>query len=185
MILARREGFTLVELVIAMLLSALVMAAVCSALTPLVQTQVYAARAQTVQLSLAAVNQLAERELRQASLVSEPAGAGMPSGVLAGCANAAGSPPAKIDSSAPMRWFALCASGGIVYYHSGAGCPASYACGASPAASWGSVTWPLLEFARPSAGSTLVAIRIKARKAESEAEMTSAVAFAAPAGGAQ
>jgi len=187
MINAPRTGFTLIELVISMFLASIVMIALSSILTPLVQSQAYASRAQTVQLNLAAVDKVVERELRQASLVTQPSLPGLPSGVLEGCDNAAGSTPAPIDPASPMKWFAFCTAGGIVYYHSGAGCPASYACGASPTAafSWGPAPWSLLVFTRPSAGSTLVTADMKASSGKSEAEVTSAVAFSAPSGGAQ
>ena len=183
---AARAGFTLIELVVATFLANIVLIALSSILTPLVQTQAYAARAQSIQLNLAAVDKLVEGELRQASLVTQPL-VGLPSGVLAGCDNAAGSPAAPIAPGAPMRWFAFCASGGIVYYHTGSGCPASYTCGASPTSAfmWGPAPWSSLTFTRPSAGSTLVTADIKASSGKSEAEVTSAVAFSAPAGGAQ
>lgn len=185
--IAPRKGFTLIELVVSMLLASIVLIALSSILTPLVQSQAYAARAQTVQLNLAAVDKLVEHELRQASLVTAPSLAGIPSGVLEGCANATGSTPAPIDPAAPMRWFAFCTTGGIVHYHSGSGCPAVYACGASPTASftWGPAPWSSLAFMRPSAASTLVTADMKASSGKSEAEVTSAVAFSAPAGGAQ
>lgn len=180
-------GFTLIELILAMFLSTLVMAALFSILTPLVRTQAYTARAQTVQLNLASVAQLVERELRQASLLSQPSSVGTPSGVLSGCANAAGSPPVPIDPASAMRWFAFCASGGVVYYHSGGGCPSMYTCGTSPTGTfrWGPAPWSSLVFVRPSAGSTLVTAQMKAMSGESQAEINSAVAFSAPAGGAQ
>ena len=180
-----RAGFTLVELVICMFLASIVLIALSSVLTPLVRSQAYASRAQTVQLSLAAVDKLVERELRQASLVTKPSG--LPSGALEGCDNAAGATPAPIDPGAPMKWFAFCTTGGIVYYHSGAGCPAFYTCGTSPTAAfkWGPAPWSALAFARPSAGSTLVTADMKASSGKFEAETTSAVAFSAPAGGAQ
>lgn len=184
---AIRAGFTLIELVIAMSLASLVLAALASILTPLVQSQAYSARAQTVQLRLAAVAQLVERELRQMSLLSKPAVAGLPSGVLEGCVNAAGAPPAPLDPDSPMRWFAFCSSGGSVYYHSGTGCPALYTCAISPAAAftWGPAPWSSLTFTRPSAASTLVTSVMKASSGKFEAEVTIAVSFSAPAGGAQ
>ena len=184
---ASRTGFTLIELVVATLLGGIVLIGLAYILSPLAVSQVYAARAQTAQLNLAAFDQLVERELRQASLLSRPAVAGKPSGVLEGCANAAGSPPAPLDPGSMMKWFAFCASGGTVYYHSGPGCPASYTCGASPTAAfaWGSPPGSALVFTRPSAGSTLVTADMKASSGKSEAEATTAVAFSAPAGGAQ
>ena len=118
--------------------------------------------------------------------MSLPAAVGIPSGTLEGCANAAGSPPAPVDPAQPMRWFAFCAAGGIVYYHSGPGCPAAYACGASPSSAF---TWPdpwsSLVFVRPSMGSTMITADMKASSGKSEAAVSLAVAFSAPAGGAQ
>jgi prepilin-type N-terminal cleavage/methylation domain-containing protein len=182
-----RAGFTLIELVIAMFLASIVMLALSSILTPLVRSQAYSARSQTIQLNLAAVDQLVEQELRQASLVTQPAIVGIPSGALEGCDNAAGSPPAPLDPSAPMKWFAFCTSGGIVYYHSGSSCPASYACGVSPtsAFTWGPAPSSSLAFTRPTAGTTLITADMHASSGKSSAEVTSAVAFSAPAGGAQ
>jgi prepilin-type N-terminal cleavage/methylation domain-containing protein len=184
---ASRTGFTLIELVVATLLGSIVMISLSYILIPLIQSQVYAGRAQTAQLNLAAVDQLVERELRQASLLSKPAVVGAPSGVLEGCANAAGSPPAPLVLGSTMSWFAFCTSGGIVYYHTGSGCPALYKCGTSPTAAfmWGTAPESSLTFARPSAGSTLVTADMKASSGNSVAEVTSAVAFSAPAGGAQ
>lgn len=184
---APRKGLTLIELVIALFLAGIVLAALSSILTPLVKSQAYSAQAQTVQLNLAAVAKQVEHELRQASLLSQPAVAGVPSGVLEGCANAAGAPPAPLDTSSPMSWFAFCASQGVVYYHSGSGCPAFYACGASPTAAftWGPSPWASLAFTRPSAASTLVTADMKASSGKSQAEVATAVAFSAPAGGLQ
>jgi Tfp pilus assembly protein PilW len=188
---APAAGFSLIELVIAMLMASLVLVALTSILTPLIVTQVYAARAQGVQLNLDSAQQLIERELRQATFVNTPATAGMPSGVLEGCDNAAASPtppsPVPIDPASPMRWFAFCASGGIIYYHSGASCPAAYRCGASPVAAFSSGLNPqsTLTFARPSAASTLITATLTAASGNSSAVATTAVAFSAPAGGAQ
>lgn len=185
-----RGGFTLIELILALFLAAIIMAGLGSILTPLVRTQVLASSAQTSQLNLAAVTQLIERELRQASLVRQPS-PGTSSGALEGCANAA--PPTgteAIDGTRPMSWFAFCVSDGIVYYHSGAGCPvaAAYLCGASPAAAfrWGPSSTSQFLFTRPLAGkSTLVTAVLRASSGLTTARATSAVAFQAPDGGAQ
>ena len=194
-----RAGFTFVELIIAVFLSSIIMIGLSSILTPLVLSQVYSARAQTVQLNLAAINEMVERELRQASLVTQPAVGSVGSNTLEGCDNAAGSPPAPIDPNPPppldpvakMRWFAFCTKpspgDGIVYYHSGNGCPAAYACGASPTAAF---TWPQpwssLLFTRPSAGSTLITAVLQASSGTGAVVMsTTAVSFSAAAGGLQ
>ena len=188
-----RAGFSLVELIIAVLLSSIILIGLDYILTPLVLSQVYSARAQSVQLNLAAVNSLVERELRQASLVTQPT-SGVGSNLLEGCANAALSPippclagPCPLDPGAPMKWFAFCATGGSVYFHSGNGCPGVYTCGTSPTAVF---TWPqpwsTIVFTRPSAGSTLVTISLSGSSGSGAVVMsTSSVAFSAAAGGAQ
>ena len=195
---APRAGFTFLELIIATFLASIVLITLSSILTPLVLSQVYSASAQNVQLNLAAVDQLVERELRQASMVTQPATAGIPSGVLEGCDNAVvlrtsptppAPPPVALDPSSPMKWFAFCTAGGIVYYHTGAGCPAAYTCGASPTSSftWGPMPWSSLTFTLPSAGSTLVTAVMSASSGSSGIVVTStsSVAFSAAAGGAQ
>jgi type II secretory pathway pseudopilin PulG len=184
---APSAGFTLIELIFSVCLLSIVMVGIGSILTSLILSQVYTAGAASIQLSLAEIGKLVEQELRQASLVTHPALINEPSAVLEGCDNAAGSTPEPIDTDAPMRWFAFCASEGIVYYHTGAGCPASYTCGASPTAAfkWGPAPQSYLAFTRPSAGSTLITANLQGSSGKFSAEVTSAGSFAAPAGGAQ
>ncbi|MFI5350614.1 MAG: type II secretion system protein J [Elusimicrobiota bacterium] len=190
-----RSGFSLVELIVAVLLSSVILVGLMSILTPLVLSQAFSARAQTVQLNLAAVNEQVEKELRQASLVSQPLADNFPTNTLEGCDNAAGSPPAPIDPNPPppidpitkMRWFAFCAAGGTVYYHSGNGCPGIYTCGTSPTAAfrWPQ-PWSTLMFTRATAASTLVTISLSGASGSGAVVMsTSAVAFSAAAGGEQ
>jgi prepilin-type N-terminal cleavage/methylation domain-containing protein len=183
----RAAGFTLLELVIALSLGALVIAALSSILTPLVRSEIYSARQQTVELNLAEVDRLVEDELRQASLVTAPAEAGLASGTLEGCDNAwqDGSEIVALDPSTPMRSFAFCAADGIVYYYAQPGCPISYRCGESPTASfrWGPSPSSSLAFERPSAASTLVTADLTASSLGAAAEIRTAAAFSAPAGG--
>lgn len=183
-------GFTLVELIVAVFLASIVLLALTSILTPLVTTAVNSSRAQTVQLNLATVDKLLWRQLRTATLVTAPSLPGIPSGVLEGCANAYAQPaggPAPIDPSAGMSSFAFCSANGIVYFHQQAGCPIVYTCGTAPAAEfvWGPEPWSALSFTRPSAASTLITADMKASSQQAAAEIVDAVAFSAPAGGAQ
>lgn len=181
---ASRSGFSIAELVIAMFLSSIVLIALARILTPLVQAQAHTSRVQTVQLNLAWLNRVIDGELRQASLVSMPAVPGLPSGVLEGCRNASGTPPAPVSPDEPMRWFAFCESGGIAHYHSGSGCPGLYTCGSAPTASfvWGIAPRSSLQFMRESARNTLVTIDMKASSGEYGAAVSNAVAFSAPSG---
>ena len=184
---SRRHGFTLIEFILAVSMGSIVIGALYSLMTMLVQSQVYSARSQTVQLNLMIIDKLVNKELRQATLLTQPSVAGTPSAVLEGCGNASGAPPAPIDTNSPMRWFAICSSAGTVYYHTGAGCPASYFCGTSPTAAfaWGFAPQAWLNFTRPSMAGTLVTTTMKASNQDASAQMDSAVAFSAPAGGAQ
>jgi prepilin-type N-terminal cleavage/methylation domain-containing protein len=187
-------GFTLIELIVAVLMSSIVLLAISSILTPLVMSEVYSAKAQTVQLTLAMINQTIERELRQATAVTTPTATGTSSvsNVLEGCGNAvlAGTSYAQIDTTVPMTWFAVCANAGIVYYYSGSGaCPGSYTCGASPTPT-AQFTWPdpwsSLVFSRPSAQTTLItAVMQGSSGSGAVVTSTTAVAYAAPAGGNQ
>lgn len=185
---AAQAGFTLAELLMAIALAGLVGAGLTSILSPLLQSHALSSRALNVQLGLAAVDSLVERELRQASLVLRPALVGLPSDTLEGCANASlqGGTAVPVDASVPMRWFAFCASQGLVYYHRGTGCSGPWTCGRSPAATfrWGQSPTTVLSFARASTRDSLVTTYIKAVSSGYTAEARSAVAFASPASGA-
>lgn len=186
---AGSRGFMLLELVIALSLGSAVIAALLSILTLLVRNREYSFRSQSVQLNLAEVDRLVERELRQASLVAVPSVPNAPSGTLEGCANAyaRGASVAPVDADAPMRSFAFCSKDGIVYYYSQSGCPAVYSCGRAPTASfvWGPSPSSSLYFWRESSASTMITADMKASSLDAAAEIRSAIAFSAPAGGAQ
>jgi prepilin-type N-terminal cleavage/methylation domain-containing protein len=183
-----RRGFTLIEMVIALALSTLVVVALAALTVPLARAQVSAARGQTAQVNMSYASGLVERELRQASWIRVPTAANAPSAVLEGCTNAYVPPgaslPQRVDPARPMRWFAFCSDARSIHYHTGADCPAVYACGDSPAFSFaaGGDSTAGATFTRPSALSGVIEATLSLRSRDSSAAATSAVALAAAAG---
>ncbi|MBI4371769.1 MAG: hypothetical protein HY552_05680 [Elusimicrobia bacterium] len=126
-------GFSLAEMVVALGLSFLTLAAAAGLLASTLRTQVAARASVASQLGVDAALGAVERELRQATLVGRPLVAGVPSSALEGCLNAAVAPgapaPVPIDASASMSGFAVCAADRVLWLHQGPGCPLAYSCG--------------------------------------------------------
>lgn len=185
-----RDGFTLIELVLAVTLASIVMLGMSSLLLPLVRSEVAAARGQTIQLNLAAALKTADREISQASWLRTPSAAGAPADRLEGCQNASApssvAAAAPLDPTRPMRWFALCPADGRLYYHTGAGCLLAYPylCGSAPASVFGGGTSPQAQasFLRSSPYTTVVDISLSMTSGGTSGSLSSAAAFAGAAG---
>lgn len=182
-----RRGVSLVEVMFVTGLASLVLMTIISLSLSMGRSSLNASRSQASQIDLSYATQLVERELRQATFVTSPS-AGATATTLEGCGNAAilpgGGAPEALDAASPMRWFAVCAAGGRVHYHNGAGCPAIYACGVAPQASFGA--GPGLPatalFSRATAQTTRVDVTLTVPSADQTATAQTAVAFAAAAG---
>ena len=182
------RGFSILELIVALGLSSMVLIAIMSLTLPMVRAQVGDARSMTAQMNLAGLMSVMDREMREATYLTSPQGVGFPSRVLSGCSNAAlppgGFAPVAVDPSAPMRWFAFCGDGQSLYYHSGQGCPASYACGAGETAAFngGRDSSVSASYIRPSALSTVVENTTTITSMDQTSTLTSAVSYAAASG---
>lgn len=182
------RGYTLIELVLSMALGAIVLIGLSKLMVPLTRAQILAARGQTTQLSAVAAESATERAVRQATWVRVPDAPGIPSERLEGCENArveVGSDPVPIDPSRPMRWFAFCSQGGVLYDHGGAGCPPHYACGVEPLGSFGGGTISstgTATFTRSSAFTTMVDIDLWFASGDATTKVRTAAAFSAAAG---
>jgi Tfp pilus assembly major pilin PilA len=185
-----RAGFTLVEFILAAGLGATILMTLSYLLFALVRAQAVAAKSESVQMNLAAAVKTADHEISQASWLRSPARAGVSSAVLEGCSNASppstGVPAAPLDPSKPMRWFAFCPSDGVLFYHAGAGCPPSYACGDDPT-SWfaaGKESQTDAVFTRAPL-TTVVEVDVTMTNGESSGTLKTAAAFAGAAGSVQ
>jgi Tfp pilus assembly protein PilV len=180
----------LVELILAVTLSSIVILGMSSLLLPLVRSEVAAARGQTVQLNLAAALKTADREISQASWLRTPPAPGKPADRLEGCQNASAPTDVALaeplDPAQPMRWFALCPADGLLYYHTGPGCPSAYPylCGSAPAAVFGGGTSPQAQasFLRSSPFTTVVDIDLSMTSGGTSGSLSGAAAFAGAAG---
>jgi prepilin-type N-terminal cleavage/methylation domain-containing protein len=181
-------GFTLIEVIISMALGSIVLIGLSNLLVPLTQAQLFAARGQTAQLNAVSAESATERALRQASYVASPATPGLPSDRLEGCQNALVTPgqaAAAIDPAQPMRWFAFCSRGGLVYAHAGDGCPPHYTCGEAPLGTFGGgslTSGATVQFTRSSAYDSVVEIDLTFDSAGVSSHVQSAVSYAAAAG---
>lgn len=174
------------ELVLAMGLAMIVVLGLSNLAVPMARAQMLSHRAQTAQMEAASTLAWSDRAIRQAAWVSSPPDSGAPSSRLEGCVNGVpgedSAPPARIDPSLPVRWFALCPREERVYLHEGSGCPAAYPpvyrCGEEAAASFAASA----SFTRPSAASTVIDIEVEARSGAAVARLRSSVGFSAAAG---
>lgn len=185
----RRAGFTLLELLIAVAMSAAVLIGIAGLSLPLVRSQVTASTALTAQLGSAAALAQIERTLRQATYLVKPAVAAAPASSLEGCSNAAVFPgsasPTFIDPAQPVTGFAFCSADHALWYYSGGACPLPYACGGPGgfvlAGVPGGSPNATATFLRPSAASSLVraSISVQSGAVTSSAETSVSMAFAA------
>lgn len=175
-----RRGYTLIELIVAMGLASLVIVGMNSLLLPLVRAQANAARTQSAQGGLAGALGAVEKSLRGATAVTNPSLPGFPSDRLEGCWNAvaSGTGFAALDPSRPVGWFAVCVSGGALYYHRGDGCPARYSCGRDALAEFGGGRSRSAEaaFLRVGRGSPVVEASLSLTSGDATARATTAVA---------
>lgn len=180
------SGFTLLELVVAMALASIVIVGMNSLLLPLVRAQAEAARTLSAQAGLAGALGAVEKALRTSSVVTTPSLPGIPGDRLEGCANAVadGAAYAPADPARPVRWFALCARDGALYFHQGLGCPARYACGFEAAGEFGggAVHGAAAVFTRPARASPVVDVELSLASGGVVARARSAVAVGAAAG---
>lgn len=183
-----RAGTTLVELVIAVGVSSLAFIALFVLTTAATGQHLRGMRTLTAQMNASLAFKALERELSAATYVVSPAVFGMEGQSLEACSNAApsgdGGPPAAIDASRPMRFFAFCGSGGVLYFHALPGCPAAYSCGSGAAASFGEAPDRAVtaSFKRPSSRRAIVESSLTARSSELVSSRTSSFAYAAAAG---
>lgn len=183
-----RKGFTLIELVLATALGALVLIALTNLAEPLARAQARTTREQTAQAGVGAAMLWTNRALREASWIGSPRASGGASDRLEGCRNAAPSPDGAgvaLDPVRPARWFALCVKDGRLYRHEGDGCPPAYSCGAGAADAFGSGaegTGFSASFTRASAFSATIDVAMTATSHGSAASARTSIAVAAAAG---
>jgi len=183
------RGLTLVELVIAMGLASVVVLGLSNLAAPLARAQVLSHRSQTAQMEAASAAAWADRSIREAAWIGSPPAAVGPADRLEGCVNGVpgegNEPPARIDAARPVRWFALCGRGGVLYRHEGLGCRAAYTCGQDASGSFGAGgrgQSAAAVFTRASAASTAIDLAIEARSGEAVSSVRTSVGFAAAAG---
>lgn len=180
-----RGGFSLLELVVALGVGMLALAAAASLFAPVARTQAAAQASLTAQLGADAALAAVERVLRQATLLGRPSLAGVPSSSLEGCVNAAvwpgSSVPAAIDPAAPVSGFAFCAADHALWLHQGPECPLSYVCGAGSgvvvAGARGGPADAAASFVLESARGSTVAAELTVRSGPSAARAFTAVAL--------
>lgn len=155
-----RGGVSLIELVMAVGLATLALAALSRLTCTAALYQVRALRSSDAQMNAALAMKTVEREMAEATYLLAPAPTGAPARTLAACANAQPAPgggaPVPIDPARPMRFFAFCQADGTFYLHALTGCPAAYVCGSSPAVSVGEGLRPVSAvFLRPPEGGVI------------------------------
>jgi len=161
-----RRGVSLIELIIALGLSSMALFSLASLAGMAASQQVHAFKSSSVQMRTFTAFKVVEREMAEASYVLSPEQGGAALPLLEACANAqpapGGWPPEAIDGTKPMRFFAFCLSGGTLYHHTLAGCPAAYTCGTNPAFAVGETARPVdASFLRPP-GSGVVKVTLTA-----------------------
>lgn len=178
------KGMTLTELIIAVGFSSLVFLALTSLTSLAARNQTHAMSSLSAELTASLAFKAVSRELSEATLLLSPSMAGLSSGVLEGCANAANvAAPTPIDPGRPMRFFAFCRSGSTLYHHSLPGCPASYSCGNNPLSAYGIAAVPLnASFLRPSPHKLVVETSLTAGSSGVTASRSSSFTLAAAAG---
>lgn len=161
-----RAGVTLVELLIATMLSMLAFVALISLASTAARHQVSGGKKLTAQMNASVAFKAIERAMSEATYLAKPSVGGA-SPVLEVCTNAEKllASPSRIDSSKDMRSFAFCPDpikkGILHYYHSLPSCPPVYTCGTGSSLSFGDVAHPVVAlFTRPSANSMAVEVSL-------------------------
>lgn len=123
---------TLIELVIAMSLGTMVMAAGLNLLSMSVSSQVHVVRQTRLQGDAFLAWRAVELELRQGTAILSPGGVGAESDVLTGCDNYDAGLGA-LDPAAPVTGFMFCENAGRLYVYRLSTCPPIIlpACGSS------------------------------------------------------
>jgi len=123
---------SLTELMIALSLGTMVLAAGLNLMTMCVSSQVQATRQTRLQGDAFLAWRAVEVELRQSTAILSPASVGAQSGVLTGCGNYDAAVGA-LDPAAPVEGFMFCESAGSLYFYRLSTCPPiiSPACGSS------------------------------------------------------
>lgn len=125
------NGFTLMELVVAIALSSMVMIALTTLFLPIVRTQMRSLNDLHSQGDAMTAHRGLLQSLRDASEIYHPAQGS--ADWISGCSNYDSTLGAPIDGSAPNRSFYYCVAGGRLYYHSQTGAVgAPTACPMSP-----------------------------------------------------
>lgn len=175
---------TLTELIIAVGFSSLAFLSLTSLMGAAARSQAHGMSTLSAELTASLAFKAVSRELSEATLLLSPTMPGLSSGVLEGCANAAGpAGPTPLDPGRPMHFFAFCRSGNTLYYHSLSGCPAAYACGRNPFSTYGMASIPLsASFLRPSPHKLLIEASLTADSGGITASRSSSFTLGAAAG---
>lgn len=177
-----RAGFTLIEIIVVMALGMIVFIGVIGLGSQMSRTTVDSRRQAGAQMDAAALMQIVDRRLREATQVSRPAsGSGA---TLEGCSNAATLPgdstPSALDTAKSMKWFAFCHVGETLHYHEGVGCPGTYTCGTGSTLSFGQTGSPAsASFARPASPASQVDVSVTMAVKDKSTSLQSSIAFAA------
>lgn len=183
-IMPGRQGLTLTELMIAMGLSSLAFASLISLTGLAGRNQAQGMNSLSAEMASTLAFKALSIELSQATLLVSPSMPSLTSGVLEACANASDpASPSPIDLGRPMRFFAFCLSGGILYHHSLPGCPAVYTCGSDYSAAYGTSRVPLgASFLRPAPYKMIIEASLTASSGQALVSRGSSFTIAAAAG---
>lgn len=192
----KRGGFTLIELIVALSLSWLCVAALIALFMPMLQRQARAVRGLAAHGDAVMAYKGFLGQVAAASEVFEPPAPGAfatSSDVLSGCANYSSALPGRLDASAPASSFLACVEDGTLYLRTAAGgaCPA-----VSPLPCAGAGTVPLARnirhapgfssyFSRPRGTKNVVEVRYEVRYGDQSQIVEQTIAFEAASGGNQ
>ncbi|MBI3554559.1 MAG: prepilin-type N-terminal cleavage/methylation domain-containing protein [Elusimicrobia bacterium] len=118
----RAGGFSLAELLICVSLISLVLLALFSVVTPILQAQIALQGRQRAQAEALIGLKSLSSELAQATEIDRPP-AGGSRDALSGCSNYSTALGAPLDPSAPVRTFYFCVVDGSLYRLTGLSCP--------------------------------------------------------------